>query len=166
MRAFGNHTYDEFDPVYLTDLYDLASVTKVAATTLSVMRLYKEGIISIDSTLGEYLPWLKGSNKEQMVIRRVMAHEAGLQSWIPFYEATLPEYRLRHSLFNEVYCTQPDSRYCIPVAADMYMDKNYIDSMKQQIKFSGLNQDGQYVFSDLGFIMLAEIIRNETGVPR
>ena len=104
-KAFGNHTYDEYDPVYLTDLYDLASVTKVAATTLSVMRLYKEGVISIDSTLGDYLPWLKGSNKEQMVIRRVMAHEAGLQSWIPFYETTLPEYRLRHSLFNEIYCT-------------------------------------------------------------
>src|SRR6185503_19605849 len=150
---------DEDDPVYLTDLYDLASVTKVAATTLSVMRLYDEGILSIHKTLGDYLSWLKGSNKENMVIDRVMAHEAGLQSWIPFYEATLPEYRMRHSLPQDIYCSQPDPRYCIQVADGMYMDKSYLDSMRQQIIFSGLNKDGQYVYSDLGFIMLAEIIR-------
>jgi beta-glucosidase-like glycosyl hydrolase/CubicO group peptidase (beta-lactamase class C family) len=163
-KAFGDHTYDEDDPVYLTDLYDLASVTKVAATTLSVMRLYDEGVLSIHKTLGDYLSWLKGSNKENMVLDRVMAHEAGLQSWIPFYEATLPEYRLRHSLPPDIYCSQPDSRYCIQVADGMYMDKSYLDSMRQGIIMSGLNKDGQYVYSDLGFIMLAEIIRRETGV--
>ncbi|MEP6794406.1 MAG: glycoside hydrolase family 3 N-terminal domain-containing protein, partial [Saprospiraceae bacterium] len=163
-KAFGQHTYEPDDPVYLTDLYDLASVTKVAATTLSVMRLYQEGILSIHKTLGDYLPWLKGSNKENMLIDRVMAHHAGLQSWIPFYEATLPQYRLRHALPQDIYCSDPDSKYCIPVAQDMFMEGNYIDSMRQQIYFSGLNQDGQYVYSDLGFIMLAEIIKRETGV--
>lgn len=163
-QAFGYHTYKPDDPVYTTDLYDLASVTKVGATTLAVMRLYKEGILSIHKTLGDYLPWLKGSNKEKMVIERVMAHHAGLQSWIPFYETTLPQYRLRHGLTHEIYCTEPNETYCIPVANGMWMDKSYIDSMKEQIVFSGLNKDGQYVYSDLGFIMLAEIIKNETGV--
>ncbi|MEO6132101.1 MAG: serine hydrolase [Saprospiraceae bacterium] len=163
-KAFGHHTYEPDDPVYLSDLYDLASVTKVAATTLSVMRLYQEGILSIHKTLGDYLPWLKGSNKEYMLIDRVMAHHAGLQSWIPFFEATLPQFRLRHGLPNEIYCDKPDSKYSIPVAAGMYMDKAYIDTMKRGIISSPLNQDGQYVYSDLGFIMLAEIIRNETGV--
>jgi len=163
-KAFGTRTYEPDNPVYMDDLYDLASVTKVAATTLSVMRLYQEGILSIHETLGHYLPWLKGSNKENMLIDRVMAHHAGLQSWIPFYEATLPQYRLRHGLTREIYCNEPNETYCIPVAEGMYMDKSYLDSMKQQIIFSGLNMDGHYVYSDLGFIMLAEIIRNETGV--
>ncbi len=163
-KSFGNHTYQSDDPVYNSDLYDIASVTKVAATTLSVMRLYHEGVLSIKNTLGYYLPWLRGSNKENMVLERVMAHHAGLQSWIPFYEATLPQYRLRHGLTREIYCSEPNETYSIPVANGMYMDKYYLDSMKQQIIFSGLNQDGQYVYSDLGFIMLAEIIKNETGV--
>ncbi len=163
-KAFGQHTYEPDDPVRLTDLYDLASVTKVAATTLSVMRLYQEGILSIHKTLGDYLPWLKGSNKENMLIDRVMAHHAGLQSWIPFYESTLPQYRLRHSLPQDIYCPDPDSKYCIPVAQNMYMESNYIDSMRQQIYSSPLNADGHYVYSDLGFIMLAEIIKRETGV--
>ena len=163
-KAFGYHTYEKVDPVYLTDLYDIASVTKVAATTLSVMRLYKEGVLSLDKTLGEYLPWIRGSNKENMLLKKVMAHQAGLQSWIPFYEATLPEYRLRHSLSPDIYCNEPSSRFCIPVAEGLYMDRAYLDSMKQQIIFSGLNQEDHYVYSDLGFIMLAEIIRKETGV--
>jgi CubicO group peptidase (beta-lactamase class C family) len=164
-KAFGNHTYTDNDPVYMTDLYDLASVTKVAATTLAVMRLDKEGILSLDKTLGDYLPWLRGSNKEHMVLRRVMAHHAGLQSWIPFYEKTVSIEDDRWvDKQPDVYCDIKDPEHCISVAADMYMDSTYLDSIRYQIIHSPLNADGQYVYSDLGFIMLAEIIKNETGV--
>ncbi len=165
-KAFGYHTYGALnDPVYMTDLYDLASVTKVAATTLTVMRLQKEGRINIDKTLGDYLPWLKGSNKEHMVIRKVMAHQAGLQSWIPFYEKTVSledDYWLE--MEPDLYCGTPDSKHCILVAGDMYMDGAYLDTIRQQIIRSPLNADGTYVYSDLGFIMLAEIVKRQTGV--
>lgn len=164
-RAFGKHTYAMDHPVEMTDLYDLASVTKVAATTLTVMRLQKEGLINIDKTLGDYLPWLKGSNKEHMVIRKVMAHQAGLQSWIPFYEKTVSledDYWLE--MEPDLYCGTPDSKHCILVAGDMYMDRAYLDTIRQQIIESPLNADGTYVYSDLGFIMLAEIVKRQTGV--
>lgn len=164
-QAFGSHTYDANDPVYLTDLYDLASVTKVAATTLAVMKLYKEGILDIDKTLGDYLPWLKGSNKEHMVIRRVMAHHAGLQSWIPFYEKTVSlEDNYWLEMQPDVYCDMETTQHCIAVANDMYMDGMYLDSIRKMIYESPLNADGTYVYSDLGFIMLAEIIKRETGI--
>ena len=164
-KAFGGHTYDQQDPVYMNDLYDLASVTKVAATTLTVMRLHKEGVISIDNTLGDYLPWLAGSNKENMVIRKVMAHHAGLQSWIPFYEKTVSmDDDVWMEMVPDVYCDIPTSQHSIAVAADMFMDNMYLDSIREQIIHSGLNADGHYVYSDLGFIMLAEIIKRETGV--
>ncbi len=165
-KAFGNHTYDDDDePVLLSDLYDVASVTKVAATTLSVMRLDKEDVLSIDYTLGHYLPWLKGSNKENMVLEKVMAHHAGLQSWISFYESTI---KLQDKMWIEtkpdLYCYEPSPDFGLAVAQDMYMDERYLDTMRKQIIESGLNADGRYVYSDLGFIMLAEIIKRETGV--
>jgi beta-N-acetylhexosaminidase len=165
-QAFGQHTYEEInDPVYLTDLYDIASVTKVAATTLAVMRLNKEGIISLDKTLGEYLPWLKGSDKEHMVLRKVMAHHAGLKSWIPFFEQTVSLEDDRWiEMQPDVYCDIPTTQHCISVADQMYMDSSYLDSIRLQIIQSGLNAEGTYVYSDLGFIMLAEIIKRETGV--
>lgn len=164
-KAFGHHTYEDQNPVCLTDLYDLASVTKVAATTLSVMHLDEEDILSTDYTLGHYLPWLVGSNKENMVLDKVMAHHAGLQSWIPFYESTG---QIKGNMWVEsepdLYCYLPSPDYCLAVAHDMYMDDRYIDTIRKQIIESPLNADGRYVYSDLGFIMLAEIIKRETGV--
>ncbi len=164
-KSFGYQTYDATDPVYMNDLYDIASITKVSATTPSVMRLYKEGKIDIHKTLGDYLPWLRGSNKQHMVIERVMAHYAGLQSWIPFYEKTIHAYDDGgYEMEPDIYCDQPSLQYCVPVAEGMYMDDDYINQMHRQIYLSPLNADGTYVYSDLGFIMLAEIIKNVTGV--
>ena len=163
-KAFGHHTYTKEDTVLLTDLYDIASITKVAATTEAVMRLQAEGIIDISKTLGDYLPWLRGSNKENMKITRVMAHHAGLQSWIPFYEKTVKLDEDSMIIIQpEAYCDFPSDQYSIPVAGDMYLDVAYRDTIRQQIIKSGLNADGTYVYSDLGFIMLAEIIQNLTG---
>ncbi len=163
-EAFGQHTYEESHPVYLTDLYDVASLTKVAATTLSIMRLDEEGIVSLDASLGDYLSWLEGSNKKSMTLRKVMSHHAGLQSYIPFFEKTIPGKNGRPAYIPEIYCDLPGAQYCISVAPGMYMDTSYLDDIRKQIRNSPLNQEGQYVYSDLGFIMLAEIIRLRTGV--
>lgn len=164
-KAFGKHTYQGKDSVRLSDLYDIASVTKVAATTLTVMRLYEEGYINLDKTLGQYLPWIAASNKANMTLRKVMAHHAGLQSWVPFYESTLPPNRPVPHVFDDIYQPIPSSKYPVCVAEDMWMDITYLDSIKQQIIRSGLNREDTYVYSDLGFIMLPEIIRNKTGIP-
>lgn len=164
-EAFGKHTYKSKDTVRLTDLYDIASVTKIAATTLTVMRLYEEGLLSLDKTLGQYLPWLATSNKADMPLRKVLAHHAGLQSWIPFYESTLPRSKAVPNVFDDIYQPIPSSQYPVCVAEDMWMDISYLDTIKKQIIRSGLNREDSYVYSDLGFIMLPEIIRNKTGVP-
>jgi CubicO group peptidase (beta-lactamase class C family) len=58
----------------------MASVTKICATTISVMKLYEEGKIDLAKTLGDYLPWVKGSNKASLKIEKVLLHQAGLVS--------------------------------------------------------------------------------------
>jgi len=166
-EAFGTHTYEEtMDSVRLTNLYDIASITKVAATTASVMRLQQEGKIDIDNTLGDYLPWLAGSDKAPMVIRDVMAHHAGLKSWIEFFKRTV---RLENNYWLTMepglYSDEPSPRFCLPVAEDMYMDARWLDTIRQEIIESPLNARGTYVYSDLGFIMLSEIIHRVSGAP-
>lgn len=100
-----------------------------------------------------------------MVLRKVMAHHAGLQSWIPFYEQTISSAKGGWiEMTPDVYCDLLTPQHCISVAGDMYMDAIYLDSMRRQIIKSPLNADGTYVYSDLGFIMLAEIIHRITGV--
>ena len=88
-KSFGHPQYNDTVNVTNTDIYDLASLTKVAATTLAIMKLYEEKKLSLDEKLGTYLPELRGSNKQDLIIRDVMTHQAGLQAWIPFYVKTL-----------------------------------------------------------------------------
>lgn len=85
-KAFGNPVYSDTTPVQVNDLYDLASLTKVMATTLAIMKLDDDGKLTPDDTLGRFLPWLRNSNKSGLTLREVMAHQAGLQPWIKFYK--------------------------------------------------------------------------------
>ena len=90
-KSFGYHTYDKTKIVENGDLYDLASITKVAATTISVMKLSGDGKLDIDQTLSHYLPELNGTNKADIVIRELLCHQAKLKAWIPFYLNTLKD---------------------------------------------------------------------------
>ena len=77
-KAYGKYNYDTPEPVTLQSIYDMASVTKICATTLAVMKMYDEGKIKLNKTLGDYLPWVKGSNKENLQIEKILLHQAGL----------------------------------------------------------------------------------------
>ena len=69
-----------------SDIYDLASLTKIAASTLSVMKMADEKKIDMDGKLEDYLPYLKNTNKGPIMLRALMAHQARLEPWIPFYK--------------------------------------------------------------------------------
>ncbi|HPH32292.1 MAG TPA: glycoside hydrolase family 3 N-terminal domain-containing protein, partial [Chitinophagaceae bacterium] len=78
-KAFGRFEFDAASPAMSPEsIFDLASVTKVSATTVAIMKLYDEGKVSLDGTLKEYLPWVKGSDKENLKIRDILLHQAGL----------------------------------------------------------------------------------------
>ena len=70
-------------------IFDLASVTKISATTVSVMKLYEEGKLKLKKTLGDYLPWVKGTDKANLKIEDILLHQAGLVPFIPFYRETI-----------------------------------------------------------------------------
>jgi len=97
-KAFGHLTYDKKELVYPETIYDLASVTKICATTMSVMKLYDEGKLDLQKTLGDYLPWVRGSNKESLKIFDVLLHQAGLKAFIPFYKETIDSTKKRNSI--------------------------------------------------------------------
>ena len=65
-KAFGFQAYDSIRPVTPEMIYDMASVTKICATTISIMKLYDQGKLDLDKKLGDYLPWVKGSDKESI----------------------------------------------------------------------------------------------------
>jgi CubicO group peptidase (beta-lactamase class C family) len=74
-------------------LYDIASVTKIAASTLTAMKLHSDGNVKLDERLGNYIPaQVTGeTGYKSIVIREMMAHQAGLEPFIPFYKRTLTD---------------------------------------------------------------------------
>lgn len=159
-KTFGYHTYNQIRPVKKTDIYDLASVTKIAATTLAVMRLYDEGKLEIDQRLSKYLPELKHTNKNKIIIREMMAHQARLHPWIPFYKETLTSHG---NLSGKIYQSQSDTSYIYKVADHIYTHKHIKDSILKTIADSRLRYSRRYKYSDLGFYMLRFIIEDLTG---
>lgn len=156
-KSFGYHTYDSTTAVTNTDIYDLASITKVAATTISLMHLYDQRKVQINRKLSDYLPMLDTTELKNVVVRDILAHKAGLKSWIPFYMSTVPD-----SVYKVCYRTDSDSIYCLPVSEDLYMNIDFKDTIYSTIFNTPINPKPHYVYSDLGFMMFKEAIENIT----
>lgn len=158
-KSFGNPAYGDSVPVTNDDLYDLASLTKVAATTLAVMKLVETGKISLDEKLGSYLQEVRGSNKEKLTIREIMAHQAGLQPWIPFYKETLKNGKPDPS----VYSGMEDIDHPVRVAERLYIRKGWKDTIYMRITKSALLSTRNYKYSDLGFYYLRRVVEKVSG---
>lgn len=159
-KAFGNKTYLSDDPVTLTDIYDLASLTKIAATTASVMRLVDDEKLDLKKNIGHYLPVLKGSNKEKISMRDLLAHQGRFRAWLSFQSSTLEKGEYKPGFFSKTYSAQ----YSVKVAPDLFLLGTFRDSIFQQIIDSPLQPRRSYVYSDLGFILLGELVHRQSGL--
>ncbi|MDD4216060.1 MAG: glycoside hydrolase family 3 N-terminal domain-containing protein [Bacteroidales bacterium] len=157
-RSFGYHTDDKKIKVSDMDIYDLASVTKVSGALPAIMKLYGDGVFTLDDKLSQHLPIINNTNKKDMIIRDILTHRAGLKSWVPFYKNTIRDTIIR----SEIYSIAYNDTFAIPVAAGMYMNRTFVDSIYQQICISDLNPYGKYVYSDLGFYLFASMIETKT----
>jgi len=157
-KSYGHFTYDKKMSVSSATLYDIASVTKIAATALAAMKLYEKNKFNPDKKISKYLPDLKKSNKKDLTIRELLAHQAGLQSWIPFFKNTLQNNKPSELYYRK----QPDEIFSIPVADSLFLRSDYADTLWQQIIDSPLGEQGKYVYSDLGMLIMQKIIERIT----
>ncbi len=160
-KAFGHPVYHSQKKVRMTDLYDLASITKVAATTISLMYLFDNKQLELNTTLSDYLPELQGTRLEKLKLRDILTHTAGLQAWIPFYTFVTQN----DSLYEYYFHYRKDSIYSVEVAEDLYMREVYEDSIFQRIVNSKLQYPVEYQYSDLGFYLFKELIEAVTRTP-
>jgi beta-glucosidase-like glycosyl hydrolase/CubicO group peptidase (beta-lactamase class C family) len=161
-KSFGTMEYNKIEPVYPETIYDLASVTKVCATTISVMKLYDEGKLDLNKTLGYYLPWVRGSDKDSLKIWDIMLHQAGLKDFIPFYAETITKDNAGIPLPG-IYSSTADSLHCIRVAENLFIRSDWEDTMYKRILTSKLGPIGKYVYSDNDFIFMGKIVEALSG---
>jgi beta-N-acetylhexosaminidase len=154
-KSFGNHTYESNQKVSNSDVYDIASLTKIVATLPNVMREFDQGHLTLETKLRTMLPAAKNSNKANATVLDMLTHQARFQPWIPFYKATLdslnrPSTHYYRSVFSE--------EFPIHVADKLYLRKDYNDSIVKTILDSELLPKKQYKYSDFSFILFKEYL--------
>ncbi|MFC4870253.1 glycoside hydrolase family 3 N-terminal domain-containing protein [Negadavirga shengliensis] len=166
-KAYGHYDYSKERSVSKGTLYDLASLTKVMATTQMMMFLESRGLISMDKEIGHYLPELKGTNKEMLLLRDIMAHEAGLPASLPHHTNTLNGVVWK----NEYYMSKEESPYDLPIAQGMYAHRSLPDSVWKWTVASHLRRSGvkesksSYVYSDVGMYLLHRMVEGMVNQP-
>lgn len=161
-KAYGYLTYDKKIPVTNDIIYDMASVTKIGATTLATMKLYNEGKLKLDGTLGQYLPWLQRSDKANITIKDIMLHQAGFEPDFPYLDLMLTD--SVHPNPN-IFHTVRDSIYTMRVAENMYMNKYYKDILNMEIRSDLLMEHPKYVYSDIDLQLMGYIVEELSGMP-
>lgn len=159
-KSFGYKTYDNLEKINNSNLYDVASVTKIAATLPNAMQLFDLKKFTLDSTLGELLPSFSASNKKDITIKELLSHNAQLQAWIPFYKETLDSIKQPS---NKYYRPTYSDSFSRQVSENLYIQNQYHDSIMNKIIDSKLLDKKEYKYSDLTFFILKEIIEKSTG---
>lgn len=158
-KTYGFHTYENRIAVRKDDLFDLASVTKISSTLAGLMLLDGEGKFSPEKKLGDYVPFFRNSNKENLLMKDILTHQAGLTAWIPFWRETVKN----DSVFRRnIFSHENSKKYPLEVADGLFINKNYRRKIFNEIKKSPLGEK-KYVYSDLAFIISPEIIEQITG---
>lgn len=186
-KCFGTHTYSDNFKVRTTDMYDLASLSKTTGTLLALMKLYDRGAFSLDDKVSAYLPYLRKSNKKNITIRQLLLHESGLPSGSTFYFDAIDPKSHQGSLFSAVKddrhtiqvgknvwanpsfkwksgLTSPTEKpgYTICVCQNLWLSDGFMGVVHKKIASMKLGPK-RYLYSDIGFMLLKEVVEHISG---
>ncbi|UUW08988.1 serine hydrolase [Flavobacterium plurextorum] len=158
-KSYGYHTYDNQKKVTNSDLYDVASISKMISTLPNVMQLYDKNKVTLDTKLKDMVPFFAKTNKENIIFKDLLTHYAGLQAWIPFYKATLDNDGKPSAKY---YRKTADSNFSTKVADSLFIRNDYHDTIMKIIAKSPVAVKKEYKYSDFTFIILKEYLEKKT----
>lgn len=162
-KNFGSQTYGEqSEKVNDKTIYDLASLTKILSSSLALMKLTEQKQFDYNQTLGYYFPELKETNKYDLSYKDVLTHQAGLTAFIPFWWRTQDKV---HKYKPGFYSKAKSDSFPTQVAKDLYLVKNYTDTIYKQIYNSKLETRGKYLYSDVGYYFSKKLIEQKSSLP-
>ncbi|MEE6187289.1 glycoside hydrolase family 3 N-terminal domain-containing protein [Niabella digestorum] len=160
-KAFGNYEFENAPAMQLHSIFDLASVTKISAVTVSIMKLVEEGKVDLKKKLKDYLPFTRKTNKADLTLENILLHQAGMVPFIPFYKATLDE---DGNPRTDLYRSAPEPGFTTPVARNLYIRDDWKDTIWASILQSPVVPQGRkYEYSDNDFWFLGKIVETVSG---
>ena len=161
-KAFGRLKFDKPEPVSEQHIYDLASITKIFSATLGSMKLHSDGLFNTETTLGTYWPYLRKSNKSNLVWKDVLAHRGRLVASITFYKNLFyPDHTYRHHTVKNKFTRE----YTHQISDSLFSSKKIPKKLLHEIKQTPLLANQNYVYSDLSMILLGKTIEEITKMP-
>jgi beta-glucosidase-like glycosyl hydrolase/CubicO group peptidase (beta-lactamase class C family) len=157
-KSFGYHTQDKIKKVRNTDLYDVASLTKILATLPLLMQAEEEHRISLTDQVADILPFFKNTNKAELTVKEMLSHTAKLKAWIPFYKATQDS--ITGENLSNYYRTEKSKEFRTKVAENLFLKSNYKDSIYKQIALADQREEAGYKYSDLGYYLFKQALEN------
>lgn len=129
-QGYGYHDYTKTKRVSSNTVYDLASVTKIMATTTSMMKLVSDGAVDLDEPVSKYIGEFNTDDKQNITLRHLLLHTSGLPAFRIYVDKLKSRDEIIEAVRNEPLINEPGN---------------------------------EYVYSDLGFILLAEVVYEATG---
>lgn len=165
-KAFGTHVYNDKQAVKNDDLFDMASVTKVAASTIVAMSTYEKGFYKLNDSLWKHLPdtlkrHLKApSTLRNITFKQILTHETGLPSGQPIlryikYRDTLDT---KIGRFDRYYCDEPDEYYCVQVADKFFLEREQLDTIWYAMNRMQPDENPDYRYSDANMNLLYKML--------
>jgi CubicO group peptidase (beta-lactamase class C family) len=176
-RCFGNQTYESMEKVTQNTLYDLASLSKTTGTLLAIMKLYDEGKLQLTDTASMFLPFLRGTDKENITITDLLFHESGFPASLDCYRLviekkdsvgdTLQAVRMNSSThkFKSGWVSSVPTTICnVQISDSLFIASCFHDSAMVMIAHTRLRSK-TYLYSCINFILLKEIAETISGLP-
>jgi len=155
-KSFGYHTDKKKNPVKNSDVYDVASLTKILASLPMLIKAEEEKKIALSSSVRKIVPRFKKSNKDTVTVQEILSHYGQLKAWIPFYKLTQDS--ITNKNLKKFYRAKKTKNFTIKVAENLYLKSSYKDSIYKYIRDAEQREKPGYKYSDLGYYIFKEAL--------
>jgi len=163
-KAYGYHTYLRKQKVKTSDLFDLASITKVAATTLASMKLFEWDSLRMDDSLKYYISDTINCTIKNHQLRNFYLHNTGLPPDMPVLRYITYKDSLNDAP-DKYFTSTKDSVHTIEVAEDFYLRRDWKDSIVQSLYQMEYDSTKAYKYSDINLNIVYDVIGREMKQP-
>ena len=155
-KSFGYHTAKKKNPVKNSDVYDVASLTKILASLPMLIKAEEEKKIALSSSVRKIVPRFKKSNKDTVTVQEILSHYGQLKAWIPFYKLTQDS--ITNKNLKKFYRAKKTKKFTIKVAENLFLNSSFKDSIYKYIRDAEQREKPGYKYSDLGYYIFKEAL--------
>ena len=155
-KSFGYHTDKKRNPVKNSDVYDVASLTKILASLPMLIKAEEEKKIALSSSVRKIVPRFKKSNKDTVTVQEILSHYGQLKAWIPFYKLTQDS--ITNKNLKKFYRAKKTKKFTIKVAENLFLNSSFKDSIYKYIRDAEQREKPGYKYSDLGYYIFKEAL--------